>query len=67
MCCLIFLGTCDIFQDYLRNKKLKGSMFIQNINVVLQYKVLFKSLGSLIFFLSLIFLLILLFSKDVLN
>ncbi len=52
MCCLIFSGTCDIFQDYLRNKKLKGSMFIQNINVVLQYTVLFKSLGSVIFFLS---------------
>ncbi len=50
VCCLIFFGTCDIFQDSLRNKKLKRTVFIQNRNVVLQYTLLFKSLGSVIFF-----------------
>ncbi len=42
VCCLIFFGTCDIFcdtcdifQDSLRNKKLKRTVFIQNIHFVL--------------------------------
>ncbi len=50
MCCLIFFGTCNIFQDYLRNKKLKRTVFIQNIHFMLQYTLLFKSLGSVDFF-----------------
>ncbi len=51
MCWLIFFGTCDIFQDSLRNKKLKRTVFIQNRNFVIQYT-LFKSFGSVnVFFL----------------
>ncbi len=51
MYCLIFFGTGDIFQDSLRNKKFKQTVFIQNINFVLQYTLLFKSLGLVDFFL----------------
>ncbi len=52
VCCLIFFGTCDIFQDSLRNTKLKRTEFIQNIHFVFQYALLFKSLVSVhIFFL----------------
>ncbi len=60
MYCLIFFGTGDIFQDSLRNKKFKRTVFIQNINFVLQYTLLFKSLGLVDFFLFF-------FCKDVLN
>ncbi len=52
------------FQDSLINKKFKRTVFIQNINFVLKHAVLFKSLGSVFFFLK---KLIFLFSKDVLN
>ncbi len=55
MCCLIFFGTCDIFQDSLINKKLKRTVFIQNIKYVLQYILLFKSLGSVNFIYYLFF------------
>ncbi len=34
---LNIFGTCDIFQDSLINQKLKRTVFIQNINFVLQY------------------------------
>ncbi len=50
MCCLIFFGTCDIFKDSLRNKKIKRTVFIQNIFFLLQYTLLFKSLGLVNFF-----------------
>ncbi len=50
LCCLIFFGTCDIVQDSMGNKKLKRTVFTQNINVMLQYTLLFKSLGSVHFF-----------------
>ncbi len=56
LCCLIFFGNCDIFQDSLRNKKLKRTVFIQNRNFVLQYT-LFKSFGAVnVFFLFFYFI-----------
>ncbi len=61
MCRLIFFGTCDIFQDSLRNKKLKRTVFIQNIHFGLQYTLLFKSLGSVHFFLSYLLIFIITF------
>ncbi len=68
MCCLIFFGTFDtLFQDSLINKKLKRTVFIQNKNFVLQYTLLFKSLGSVNYYYLFLKKLILLFSKDVLN
>ncbi len=52
-CSLIFFGTCDLFQDTLRNKKLKRIVFIPNIHLVLQYTLL---LGLVNFFLSYLFI-----------
>ncbi len=49
-CSLIFFGPVIIFQDSLINKKLNRTEFIQNINVVFQYALLFKSLWSVHFF-----------------
>ncbi len=44
------------FQNSLINKKLKRTVFIQNSNFVLQYRLLFRSLGSVHFiFLSFLF------------
>ncbi len=60
-----YFGPVIICQGSLRNKKLKRTLFIQNINVVFQYAILFKSLGSVIFlFLKKV---ILLFRRDALN
>ncbi len=54
LCCLIFFGTSDIFQDPLRNKKLKRTVFVQNINCVLPQhyysKVWSQSFFSFFFF-----------------
>ncbi len=66
MLLIIFLEPMILFQDSLINKKLKRTVFIQNRNFVLQYTLLFKTLGSVNFFFFLKKL-IFLFSKDVLN
>ncbi len=47
----IFWDLWYFFQDFLINQKLKRTVFIQNRNFVLQYSLLFKSLGSVFFFL----------------
>ncbi len=47
--------TCDIFQDPMRNKKLKRTVFIKNINFVTIYTI-FKSLGSVHFFFPIFFI-----------
>ncbi len=56
-----------LFQDSLLNKKLKRTVFIQNIIFVTIYTLLFKKFGVSIFFYLFLKKLILLFSKDVLN
>ncbi len=45
LCCFILCRTCDNYQDSLINKT-----FIQNINFVFQYALLFKSLGKVFYF-----------------
>ncbi len=57
MCCLIIVGTCDIFQDSLINKKLKISVY-SKYKCCVTICTTIQKFGVSTFFLSYLFIII---------